>query len=598
MRALVPLSFVLPVLVGCVVLAFRRWLPRIVTDLICVATAATVAACTGLLAAAAGGGRIVEWMGGFTPHRGYSVGIVLVVDPLGAGVACLAAVLTGCALLYGWRYLSDAGEHYHVLMLLFLAAMVAFACAGDLFTLFVFFELMGAVAYALTGMRIEEPESVQGGLTFGVVNSLGAYLTLMGIGVLYARYGQLGLAQLGAAIGAARPDPVLVAAFCLACCGFLVKAAVVPMHFWLADAHAVAPTPVCVLFSGVMVELGVYAVTRIYWVVFATALPAATIGRALLVFGVLTALLGAVMCVSQRHLKRLLAYSTIAHLGLFLVGVATLDADGLAGTAVYVLGHSGVKAALFLLAGILLNRYRSVDEAYLHGRAGLRSPVGWLYLLAGLALAGVPPFGPGLGKALTEEAAGAGHPWLVWLFVAVSALTGGAVLRSGLRIFAGLGRPPGGGDEETTGRSEESETTGPVRGTPVTMLVATCLLLGGGLVVGTVPGLARACGRAAAATVDTLGYRDEVLHGALRPLAEVPDSYWSVSGVLLGLLSAVLAVGVALLALARLPARLRRMLHPLGPVLVGLHRLHSGHVGDYVAWLFLGTAALAALVAW
>lgn len=598
MRALVPLSFVLPVLVGCVVLAFRRWLPRMVTDLLCVATAATVAGCTGLLAHAAGGGRIVEWMGGFTPHHGYSVGIVLVVDPLGAGAACLAAVLTGCALLYGWRYLSDAGEHYHVLMLLFLAAMVAFASAGDLFTLFVFFELMGAVAYALTGMRIEEPESVQGGLTFGVVNSLGAYLTLMGIGVLYARYGQLGLAQLGAAIGAAKPDPVLVAAFCLVCCGFLVKAAVVPMHFWLADAHAVAPTPVCVLFSGVMVELGLYAVTRIYWVVFATALPVATIGRTLLVFGVLTALLGAVMCVSQRHLKRLLAYSTVAHLGLFLVGVSTLNADGLAGTAVYVLGHSGVKAALFLLAGILLNRYRSVDEAYLHGRAGLRSPVGWLYLLAGLALAGVPPFGPGLGKALTEEAAGAGHPWLVGLFVAVSALTGGAVLRTGLRIFAGLGEPPGGGDEETTGRSEESETTGPVRGTPVTMLVATCLLLGGGLVVGALPGLARACGRAAAAAIDTLGYRDEVLHGTLRPLAEVPDSYWSASGVLLGLLSAALAVGVALLALARLPERLRRPLRPLEPVLVGLHRLHSGHVGDYVAWLFLGTAALAALVAW
>ena len=140
--------------------------------------------------------------------------------------------------------------------------MCGFALTGDLFNAFVFFELMGVVAYALTGYRVEEARAVQGALVFGVVNSLGAYTTLLGIGLLYARTGELGLAQIGSALDAhpGGPDALVIAAFVLVVTGLLVKAAAVPFHFWLADAHAVAPTPVCMLLSGVMVELGVYGI--------------------------------------------------------------------------------------------------------------------------------------------------------------------------------------------------------------------------------------------------------------------------------------------------------------------------------------------------
>ncbi|MEV4754242.1 complex I subunit 5 family protein [Micromonospora sp. NPDC049559] len=598
LSGLAPLAVVLPIVAAGLVLVAGERVPRPAVDVFAIGTAVVVATLTSALVAATVGGRAVEWAGGWRPREGVSVGVVLVADPFGAGLACLAALLSCCALLYSYRYLEDAEAHYQALMLLFLAGMTGFALSGDLFNMFVFFELMGAAAYALTGLRIEEPDSVQGGFNFAVVNSLGAYLMLTGIGLLYARTGQLGLAPLGAALSGRPADGLVVAAFVLVLTGFLVKAAMVPLHFWLADAHAVAPTPVCVLMSGVMVELGVYAVARVHTTVFAATVPASAVRPAFLTLGVLTAVLGSVMCLGQRHLKRLLAYSTIAHVGLFLIGVAIGDPDSVAGTALYVLGHAGVKGALFLVAGALLSRFQTLDEGQLYGRGGgWRNTGTWYFLLGGLALAGLPPAGPGLGKAVAEEAAeAAGHPWLVAVFVLVSAATGGAVLRAGVRIFLGRGRRPSAAHpEQATGAARESETESRPSRTPVTMLLAIGLLLAGGAAVGVVPALAAGASRGAELFTDRDGYLGQVLSGA-RPAgtSAAPAVGWSPAGVLLGLLSAALALAIAALFLRPGPAR-AALARLDGPMLL-LRRLHSGHVGDYVAWLFLGAALLAALV--
>ncbi|MEU6331203.1 complex I subunit 5 family protein [Streptomyces sp. NPDC047049] len=583
---------------AAVLVGAGRRLPRYAAEVLALSFAAGAAALALFAAAATPWSRAlpVEWVGGWQPHHGVSVGIVLVGDRIGLGLATLVSLLAVASLAYAWRYF-DEPPHRHAgsfpgLVLLFQAGMCGFVLTGDLFNAFVFFELMSVVAYALTGYRVEEARAVQGGLVFGIVNSLGAYAMLSGIALLYARTGELGLAQIGRALDARAgggPDALVIAAFVLITTGLLVKAAAVPFHFWLADAHAVAPTPVCMLLSGVMVELGVYGTARVYWTVFAGpgGIPAPDVHRALLTLGAVTALLGSVMCWQQRHLKRLLAYSTVAHTGLFLAGLAQLGPEGSGGVAVYVLAHAGVKAALFACTGILLDRYGSVDEHQLHGRGRELPWVGVMFALGGAALAGLPPFGTALGKAVTEEAAGG---WVTALFVLASAVTGGAVLRAGARVFLGLGTRPPDAPEETTGKAEEPETRGGhLTRIPESMLAVPALLLAGALAVGLVPGLRTGVGHAADFFTDHRAYLSAVLYGRPAQPAAAPTPHWTAAGVLWGLLSTALAAALAVRAVRRPAGEPARWFTPL-------RRLHSGHVGDYVAWFLAGVALLGALV--
>ncbi len=593
-----PIAVAVAITGAAVLLAAGRFLPRPAVDGVATAVAAAVTGISAAVLVSAAGGRVVTWAARWEPHRGFSVGIVMVSDPVGAGIAMLAAALTTCALVYSWRYFESVHAHYHALLLLFLAGMEGFAFTGDLFDMFVFFELMGAAAYALTGLKVEDPTSLQGALNFGIINSLGAYFSLAGVGMLYARTGNLGLPQLSRAVAHHRADALVMAAFVLVITGFLVKAAMVPFHFWLADAHAVAPAPVCVLFSGVMVPLGVYAALRVYWVVFSGTLAAGDVRRMFLVMGVVTAAVGATMCAGQRHVKRMLAYSTIAHVGLFLCALAVLSPDGTAGALLYVAGHAGAKSALFLLAGLLLSRYGSVDEHELYGRGRRARLVPWLWVAGALALAAMPPFGTGLGKAVSEDAGlHGGYPFLPAVFVIVSSVTGGTVLRATGRIFFALGPPP---QERSSGEVSkgEEEKEASLSRVPLTMLVPIVVLLLGCLAEGLIPGAHTAAEHAGALFTDPAGYARAALQHLASPSPAGRGGNWTALGLALGFTSAALAVGVAAAGLYSEP--LARRAGALGRAATSafarLRQLHSGHVGDYVAWLMTGMAALAALV--
>ncbi|MCQ9165752.1 complex I subunit 5 family protein [Arthrobacter sp. STN4] len=599
-NALLPAVVAAPIVVACLLLALGRRLDRPTIDVVAIATSAAVATADGVLLSAAGNHRLVAWLGGWRPQHGASVGIVFVGDQVGAGAALVAGVLMTCALAYSWRYFEDIHVNFHALMLLFLAGLTGFSLSGDLFNMFVFFELMGVAAYALTAVKVEDPTAVHGALNFGVINSLGAYISLMGIGMLYAATGQLNLALLSRALTARGPDVLVVVGFVAVATGFLVKAAAVPFHFWLDDAHAVAPTPVCVLFSGIMVELGLYGVARLYWVAFSGTLEAGTIQRLFVVLGVVTAVVGSVMCLLQRHLKRLLAFSTIAHTGMFLIAVGSLNPVATAGTAVYVVGHAAVKSVLFLCAGVLLNRFGSVDEFTLQGKGRDARLTGIVFMLAGLGLAGMPPFAVGLGKVMAEEGVvRAGLWWGPVLFLLVAAATGGAVLRVGARVFLGIGRGPGAEEAGAMSGDEEKRelATGMTR-LPVTMGIPLTALLAAGAIVGLLPGFGDQAALAAGRFAGRAGYVAAVLDGTTSYGASPAASAgWSVEGIVLCLASVGAAALVALLGLygTALPRQILAVLRTARPALHMMRSVHSGHIGDYAAWLLFGVGGIIVL---
>lgn len=603
--AIAPLAVAIPLLVAAALAATDFVRRRAITDAVAIATAAGVTVLCAILVGHAQHGPVVYWLGGWEPQHGVALGISLSADTLGAGMATLVGVLTTATLVFSARYFDAVSNLFHALMLVFMAAMVGFCLSGDLFNMLVFFELMSVAAYALAAFKIEERGPLQGAINFAVSNSVGAIAIFIGVALLYGRTGALNLAQIGEALSHRPPDALVAVSFGLIVLGFLVKAAAFPVHFWLADAHAVAPTPVCVLFSGVMVELGVYAIARIYFTAFDGALgsQAAALKPILIWTGAVTALVGASMCLQQRHLKRMLAFSTVSHVGLFLVCLGLLDHEGVAALAAYVLGHAFAKAALFMCVGILLHRFTDVDELKLRGCGAADRTlklVGVLFAACGVALVGAPMLGVFLGKSLGEGAvAASGFDWAVAVFVVASGMSAAAVLRAVGVVFAGWGPDEPPQSEQPEEADEETETLQPHDRTPLPMLVPAALLTLAALLVSLAPGLDHAIQQAAGRFADSTAYRDAVLAGhahfpPIEPSSVAPVDYlWAT----LALLLALAIAGVSLFGHRigwKPPSRLRagadRAQHALGA-------LHSGHVGDYIAWMTAAMGALTALVA-
>ena len=593
------LPVAVPLAAAALLAALNELISRKISSAIAMGATAVAGGATWMLLRASRAEPIVYWFGGWQPSHGAAIGISFVIDPFGAGLALFGCVLVLAGLVYSARYFDTVGNIYHVLMLAFLGAVCGFCLTGDLFNLFVFFELMGAAAFALCGYKSEDPTSLEGALNFAVTNTIGAFLVLSGIALLYGRTGALNLAQIGRSLGT-RADGLVVAAFAFITAGFLVKAAVVPFHFWLPDAHAVAPAPACILFSGIMVELGLYAVARVYWTVFPASIGAhSTALRNILTGGgTLTALLGAGMCYAQRHIKRLLAFSTVSHMGLLMIGFGLLDPDGLSGAAIYVLGHGFVKAALFLGAGILLHRTGSVDEIDLHGRGRNLPWTGMLFAVGAAGLAGCPGFATFTGDRLMADAARrVGCGWVGWIAFAAEVLTAAAVLRMAGRVFLGWGPAQDAFPRRGSHVFEEPDTRGGRDHTPASMFAPALALLALGFVQ-FVPGLVPGARQVAGWFQNRPAYAARVMDGVAPALpvarSHAPDAFDYGRGIA----SVVAASGLAWLTL--FSSRLRQAFSGspvVQGVVHGLRRVHSGIIPDYVTWLTLGVAVLAALSA-
>ncbi|GGE00037.1 hypothetical protein GCM10011390_18550 [Aureimonas endophytica] len=581
-ESLLPLPVLLPLATGAVMLALAHILPPRLGDLVAFAAAVAVAALSFWLADEALEGPITHWFGGWTPDAAGRPGVVLGIgfraDPASAAMAGFCGMLFACAFVFAWGYFDAVRMHFHILMLLFLAAMAGFSLTRDLFNLFVWFELMSVAAFALTAYPLGE-SSLEGALNFIVTNTLASVMMLAGIGLLYSRTGTLDFSAMGAAGARLGDDPVLLGGFALLAAALLTKAAILPFHLWLADAHAVAPSPVSMIFSGAMVSLALFALLKLTAEVFAHEDRIVGLVRGGLAWlGLGTAILGALMAWAQTHLKRLLAFSTISHLGIMLVGVATLTPVGAGGVLLYVFGHGLVKAGLFMTAGMLLALRHSADEIALHGKSKALWPAGLAMGLGGLLLGGLP-FGllHGATHLIHVETR---SPLLDVAVILSTALTGAAVLRAALRIFAGLSGAPGVEAFAPTERETEKANR------PLWLMLLPCAFV---LALALVPPalvepfLGRAAPRLLAP--DQAG---EVL---------LPPAELSLAGI---------APFVLMLALTGASLLRRRPVTPLARRLAKLERrpfqalqaVHSGMVGDYVAWMMLGLGLIAAALAY
>jgi multicomponent Na+:H+ antiporter subunit D len=626
--AVIPASVAVPLGGAALMAGFSGLLPRWVRDLIAIAVTLATTTLTLVLMASSAGRPMIYWFSGWRPAGGMVIGIDYAVGPLGAGMASLAGVLASAALVYCWRYFDSARGRYHALILIFLAASVDFCLAGDLFNLFVAFELVAVTAFGLTGYNAGHPAPLQGAINFAVTNSLGGMSVLMGVGFLYARTGSLNLAQIGQGLAGRHADGLIVVAFALLASGFLVKAAVVPFHFWLPDAYGSAPIPVCVLFAGVLSELGLFGLIRVWDTVFSGLAggPGPRMRAVLLGLGILTALVGAVMALAQTQLKRMLAFVTMSHLGIYLIGVGLLTPLGLAGASLLVIGDALAKSALFLGVGVLQHQRASVSETKLRARGRGLAVTGITIVLGALVLADLPPFVSSAGHALLTEAADqAGLPWLEIVIALTVILSSGAVLRAAGRIWLGWGTAEtsssdaGTADDPGDEAEDRSDTTdlagaagepagagerpdgqgrsGPER-VPLTMMLTPLALLAIGLGLGLASGIEEHAAAAAAAFSDRAAYAAAVLgtHGPTTPASGtviVPATHAaSAGGVLTDLGQVLAALCVVGIALDRRAVRFRQA---LAAGTGWLRRLHSGLVGDQVTWLVAGLALLAAL---
>lgn len=280
--------------------------------------------------------------------------ITLRMDGIGL---LLAAVVVGLGLLvtlFSGPYMAheEHQEKFYALLTAMIGMMIGLGCAADLFNLWVWFEGMAISSYTLVPFNKYERSSLEAGVKYLVQSAIGSGFVLIGIALVYANTGSLAFADIHAA---ALPGPILLAAGALFVIGFGVKCALVPLHTWLPDAHSQAPSGISAMLSGVVIEAGLVALLRSLGALSGVSV---SWGPILLGFGALNMLLGNLMALRQVQVKRILAYSSLSHMGYMLLGIGVAvtfgQVNAAAGSFFHVITHGLMKGLAFLAAGTLL----------------------------------------------------------------------------------------------------------------------------------------------------------------------------------------------------------------------------------------------------
>ncbi|MDZ7751971.1 MAG: monovalent cation/H+ antiporter subunit D [Gammaproteobacteria bacterium] len=367
-------------------------------------------------------------------------GIILVADALAAWMVATTTLLALAAVLYASRGDDGAGRHFHVLFQLQLFGLNGAFLTGDLFNLFVFFEILLLASYGLL-LHGGGPLRTRAGLHFVVINLAGSTLFLFAVGTLYGVLGTLNMAHLAERMAGVAPDDAgLVQAAGLLLFGvFALKAALVPLYLWLPRAYAHTSAPVAALFA-IMTKVGAYSILRLDTLIFGAAGGASAhlLAPWLLPLALATAVVGMLGVVASTALRRQVAYLVVASVGFLLTALGLGSAEGIA-AGLYYLPHSTFAgAALFLLADSIATRRGALADRLVPGGTMIDPKLlGSLFLVAAVLIAGLPPLSGFVGKVLILQAA-LGHPALPWVMAVLlgtSLLAVIALARSGSVLF-------------------------------------------------------------------------------------------------------------------------------------------------------------------
>ncbi len=370
------------------------------------------------------GQPIVYGFGGWPPP----IGISYEVDGFNALLGMFTAWIMFAIGLYSIWYNRhfDEPEWYYILLIGLLAGMLGCIYTGDVFNLFVMLEVLGISAYALVAYHKNKAEALEAAMKYAIIGATATTLYFIGLVLIYGVYGTLNMAHLalvahsGMFTNEAVQASVGVAtllAVSLALWVFTYKSALFPNHFWLPDAHPEAPTPVSAALSGLVVNVGVYATARFLYTIFGSDSILGlyyrdTIMLILLILGFLGGLIGALMMLVQKDLKRLLAYSTVSHIGLMYMALAatfasnsiTVTSLAIAAVTLHIITHGIGKSLLFMASGVFIDAAgtRNMDEMQGVGR---KYPlVSIAFIIGFLSLTGLIPFAGFFSKLLIYEA--------------------------------------------------------------------------------------------------------------------------------------------------------------------------------------------------
>ena len=411
-------------------------------------------------------------------------GIVLVVDRLSALMVVVSAIVLLAVLVFSLgQGLADGDNEtpvsiYYPTYLILAAGVFNAFIAGDLFNLYVGFEILLVASYVLITLGGTQ-ERIRAGTTYVVVSLVSSFFFLAAIAMIYGAVGTVNIAQISLRM-AQIPLDVQVVLHVMLLVAFGIKAAIFPLSFWLPDSYPTAPAPVTAVFAGLLTKVGVYAIIRTETIIF----PGPELNRVLMVVALLTMVIGALGAVAQADIKRLLSFTLVSHIGYMILGISLGTAAGTAAAIYYIVHHIIVQTTLFLGAGLIERIGGTTSITKLGGLLKVAPLVAVMFLIPALNLGGIPPFSGFIGKlALFEATAQQGTP-LGYVLIAAGALVSLLTLYSLARVwnmaFWRPARDVQGYESPLLDNVSEAPGTTKVRATrraPTLMVVATGVMV-------------------------------------------------------------------------------------------------------------------------